>query len=219
MELGWGTGDPDRARTLVTELISLAPAGSAIAALGFSPPCTGRVVTWFKRPKNDGVVEDRPVTSVTPPEAVSLACCSPGRYWEEQPSSRCRSGGLHSRGGRSENGTMPRKKETTSLGRQHGQHPNTTQQLLDIAWHHCGAIQDTIDRLNDAGTNTESRRLLANRRATEAGKFFEVSTNPVERRELKEIERKWLSLARNCKCNSKEAREPRRSTDASRQKR
>jgi putative ABC transport system substrate-binding protein len=25
MELGWGTGDPDRARTLATELISLAP--------------------------------------------------------------------------------------------------------------------------------------------------------------------------------------------------
>jgi hypothetical protein len=44
-----------------------------------------RVVMRFKRPKNDGVVEDRPVTSVTPAEAVSLACCSRGRYGKCAP--------------------------------------------------------------------------------------------------------------------------------------
>jgi hypothetical protein len=42
------------------------------------------------------------------------------------------------------------------------------------------------------------------RRATEAAKFSEESSNPVERKEFKEIERRWLSLARDCKCNSEE---------------
>ena len=57
---------------------------------------------------------------------------------------------------------MPRKEEATSLGRHHEQHPNTAQQLLETAWRHCGAIQAIIDRLNEAGKNTEPR-LLANR--------------------------------------------------------
>ena len=57
---------------------------------------------------------------------------------------------------------MPRKEEMTSLGRHHEQHPNTAQRLLETAWRHCSAIQDIIDRLNEAGTNTEPR-LLANR--------------------------------------------------------
>jgi hypothetical protein len=48
------------------------------------------------------------------------------------------------------------------------------------------------------------------RRATEAGKFSEDSINPFEKREFKEIERRWLSLARGCKCNSEEARKLRR---------
>jgi hypothetical protein len=40
-----------------------------------------------------------------------------------------------------------------------------------------------------------SAKTIANfyRRATEAGKFFESSINPVEKRDLKEIERRWLS--------------------------
>ena len=42
---------------------------------------------------------------------------------------------------------------------RHG--PNTTQELLEAAWRHCGAIQDIIDGLNEAATNTEPR-VLAN---------------------------------------------------------
>jgi hypothetical protein len=57
---------------------------------------------------------------------------------------------------------MPRKEEVTSLGRHHEQHPNTAQRSLETAWRHCSAIQDIIDRLNEAGTKTEPR-LLANR--------------------------------------------------------
>jgi hypothetical protein len=57
---------------------------------------------------------------------------------------------------------MPRKEEVKSLGRHHEQHPNTAQRLLETAWRHCSAIQDIIDKLNEAGTNTEPR-LLASR--------------------------------------------------------
>ena len=57
---------------------------------------------------------------------------------------------------------MPRREEATNLGRYHEQHPNTGQHLLETAWRHCSAIQDIIDRLNEAGTNTEPH-LLANR--------------------------------------------------------
>jgi hypothetical protein len=46
------------------------------------------------------------------------------------------------------------------------------------------------------------------RRATEAGKFFEDSINQVKRREFKEIERRWLQIARECKCNSDELKKP-----------
>jgi hypothetical protein len=34
------------------------------------------------------------------------------------------------------------------------------------------------------------------RRAVEAGKFSEDSINPVKKREFKEIERRWLQIAR-----------------------
>jgi hypothetical protein len=55
------------------------------------------------------------------------------------------------------------------------------------------------------------------RRAMEAGQFFENSTDPVAKNEFREIQRKWLSLARNCKCMSEEAQKPsRRSTHAPR---
>ena len=57
---------------------------------------------------------------------------------------------------------MPRREEATNLARYHEQHPNTAQHLLETAWRHCSAIQDIIDRLNEAGTNTEPH-LLANR--------------------------------------------------------
>jgi hypothetical protein len=58
------------------------------------------------------------------------------------------------------------------------------------------------------------------RRATEAGKFSKDSTNPVEKREFKEIERRWLSMAQNCKCNSEETgKSSRRRTHAPRRKR
>jgi hypothetical protein len=43
------------------------------------------------------------------------------------------------------------------------------------------------------------------RRAAEAGKFSEDSTNPVKKREFKEIERRWLQIACECKCNSEKA--------------
>ena len=48
------------------------------------------------------------------------------------------------------------------------------------------------------------------RRATEAGKFSKDSNNPVKKREFKEIERRWLSMAQTCQCNSEEAGKPSR---------
>ena len=57
---------------------------------------------------------------------------------------------------------MPRREEATKFGRYHEQHPNTAQHLLEAAWRHCSAIQEIIDRLNEAGTNTEPH-VLANR--------------------------------------------------------
>ena len=58
--------------------------------------------------------------------------------------------------------TMPRKEETTNSRRHHEEHPNTAARLLEAAWRHCSAIQDIIDRLSEAGMNTEPG-LLANR--------------------------------------------------------
>jgi len=57
---------------------------------------------------------------------------------------------------------MPPREEATTLGQRHEQHPNTAQGLLETAWRHCGAIQDIIDALNEAGANPEPH-LLANR--------------------------------------------------------
>ena len=56
---------------------------------------------------------------------------------------------------------MPCNEEATGLGRHHEQHSHTAQGLLETAWRHCGAIQDIIDGLNEAATNTEPR-VLAN---------------------------------------------------------
>jgi hypothetical protein len=56
---------------------------------------------------------------------------------------------------------MSQEKEPT-VRRKLGPDPDTAKELLETAWPHCGAIQDIIDRLNEAGTNTEPR-LLANR--------------------------------------------------------
>jgi len=55
--------------------------------------------------------------------------------------------------------TMPRKEETTNSRRHHEEHPNTAARLLEAAWRHCSAIQDIIDRLNEAGMNTEPHLL------------------------------------------------------------
>jgi hypothetical protein len=55
---------------------------------------------------------------------------------------------------------MSQEKEPT-VRRKLGPDPDTAKELLETAWPHCGAIQDIIDRLNEAGTNTEPR-LLAN---------------------------------------------------------
>jgi hypothetical protein len=58
--------------------------------------------------------------------------------------------------------TMPRKNEAP-IHRQPMPAPDThQQQLLEAAWPPCGMIQDIIDRLNEAGSNTELR-LLTNR--------------------------------------------------------
>ena len=46
------------------------------------------------------------------------------------------------------------------------------------------------------------------RRAAQAGKFSKDSTNPVKKREFKEVERRWLEIARACKCNSEKAQKP-----------
>jgi len=48
------------------------------------------------------------------------------------------------------------------------------------------------------------------RRASGARKFSNNSTNPAEERNFKEIERRWLSMAQNCRCNSEEAGKPSR---------
>jgi hypothetical protein len=48
------------------------------------------------------------------------------------------------------------------------------------------------------------------RRATEARKFSEDSTNAAKKREFKEIERKWLQIDRECKCNREKAQKPSR---------
>jgi hypothetical protein len=55
---------------------------------------------------------------------------------------------------------MPREKEATI--REPVPDSDTAQQLMVTAWPYCGVIQDIIDRLNEAGSNTELR-LLANR--------------------------------------------------------
>jgi hypothetical protein len=54
------------------------------------------------------------------------------------------------------------------------------------------------------------------RRATEARKFSKDTNNPLKKRDFKEVERKWLSLARDCKCNSEKP--SRRSTHSPRRK-
>jgi hypothetical protein len=43
------------------------------------------------------------------------------------------------------------------------------------------------------------------RRAAEARKFSEGTDNPLKKKDFKEVERKWLSLARNCKCNGEKS--------------
>ena len=55
----------------------------------------------------------------------------------------------------SDNATQRRNDEFKTTAR-------AAPQLLETAWRHCSAIQDIIDRLNEAGGNTEPR-LLANR--------------------------------------------------------
>jgi hypothetical protein len=44
------------------------------------------------------------------------------------------------------------------------------------------------------------------RRAVEAGKFSEDSTNPVKKREFKEIERRWLQIARDANVTARRLR-------------
>jgi len=46
------------------------------------------------------------------------------------------------------------------------------------------------------------------RLAREARKFSEETNNPVKKRDFNEIERKWLYLAHNCKCNSEKSSKP-----------
>jgi hypothetical protein len=55
------------------------------------------------------------------------------------------------------------------------------------------------------------------RRATEARKFSEDTDNPLKKRDFIEVERKWLALARKCKCNSEKP--PMRRTHRPRRKR
>jgi hypothetical protein len=54
------------------------------------------------------------------------------------------------------------------------------------------------------------------RRATEARKFSEDTDNPLKQRDFKDVERKWLSLARGCKCNIEKP--PKRRTHSPRRK-
>jgi len=56
---------------------------------------------------------------------------------------------------------MPRQKETTRLC-EPVPDPDTARQLMVTSWPYCGVIQDIIDRLHEAGSNTELH-LLANR--------------------------------------------------------
>jgi hypothetical protein len=55
---------------------------------------------------------------------------------------------------------MRQEKEAT-IRRELESEPDTAQ-LLETTWPHCGAIQDIIDKLSEAGSNPELR-LLANR--------------------------------------------------------
>ena len=43
------------------------------------------------------------------------------------------------------------------------------------------------------------------RRAEEARRIADATDDPVARDDFKEIERRWLSVARNCKCNEQSA--------------
>jgi hypothetical protein len=54
------------------------------------------------------------------------------------------------------------------------------------------------------------------RRASEARKFSEDSNNPIKKKEFKEVERRWLSLARDCECDSEQP--PKRRTHSPRRK-
>jgi hypothetical protein len=56
---------------------------------------------------------------------------------------------------------MTRKKQAT-IRRENVPDSDTVQQLVVTAWPYCGVIQDIIDTLHEAGSNTELR-LLANR--------------------------------------------------------
>jgi hypothetical protein len=63
------------------------------------------------------------------------------------------------------------------------------------------------------------------RRAEEAGRMAKAALTPGERADLVEVEKRWLSLARNCKCNgqskengNEEVRRPRQSNHSPRRK-
>jgi hypothetical protein len=72
----------------------------------------------------------------------------------------------------------------------------------------CGMLRRGLSPANHCGAEPYISPIDEPSKSFEAGKFFEDSTNPLEKRDFKEIERRWLSIARGCKCNSKEARKP-----------
>jgi hypothetical protein len=58
------------------------------------------------------------------------------------------------------NATVIRKKKA-KIRRESVSDPDTARQLMVTSWPYCGVIQDIIDRIHEAGSNTE--HLLANR--------------------------------------------------------
>ena len=59
------------------------------------------------------------------------------------------------------NATVIRKKKA-KIRRESVSDPDTARQLMVTSWPYCGVIQDIIDRIHEAGSNTELH-LLANR--------------------------------------------------------
>ena len=94
MELGWGTGDPDRARTLATELISLAPdvivahGTPALTALYRATRTIPVVFVSVIDPVGAGYVQSWPNLEATLPGSAHSSLKSAANGWSCSKKSR-----------------------------------------------------------------------------------------------------------------------------------